>query len=91
MRLCGIAFQSQCLTRLKVGTLEVPPSNLTPLATLTDLAHISWTVVGQTGLVMSPVPQYLSHWASWGLPLAQLCIRGAVLDPADMRHIGQCR
>lgn len=34
----------QCLTRLKVGLLDVSPSGFDPLTCLTDLAHISWSL-----------------------------------------------
>lgn len=94
----------QCLTRLQVGLLDVPPSALEPLSTLSSLAHISASILfpplagaaARLAAVLRPAPDqdlgpYLERIVSCRLPFVELSVQGAVLDPRAMQLVGQCR
>jgi hypothetical protein len=94
----------QCLTRLQVGVLDVPPSALEPLGHLTSLAHISASIrfppladtAARLAAVFKPAADqdlvpYLERIVGLGLPFVELSVQGAVLDPRAMQLLGQCR
>lgn len=94
----------QCLTRLQVGLLDVPPSALELLSALVSLAHISASILfpplagaaARLAAVLRPAPDqdlgpYLERIVSCRLPFVELLVQGAVLDPRAMQLVGQCR
>lgn len=71
--------------------LQLPQDALSAAAMAEALGAEGELSTGASSLTQANLEECLAQWGSWDLPVAELCLRGAVLNPTVLGSIGKLK